>query len=120
MKNLLVKTLLCIALVAPVGISTVSLVGCGGCTTSQQTTSFNTLYSLEHTTTAAYDGYVAAIIKGQASTNGLPKISKAFNTFQASMAVALDAVQNSTNALAPPNLVIESQDLLNLIKQFTK
>lgn len=115
MKNLLVKSLLCVALCLPVAISTVSLVGCGGCTTSQQTTAFNTLYTVEHTTVAAYDGYLTSVIKGTTATNDLPKVSKAFNTFQKSFLVALDAAQFNTNALAPASLVTESQDLLNLL-----
>ncbi len=89
-----------------------------GCTSSQQTTTYNTLYTVEHTTVAAYDGYVKAILKGDASTNGLPAVSKAFNKFQASFLVALDAAQFQTNSLAPASLIVEGQDVLNAINQF--
>lgn len=89
-----------------------------GCSTTQQTVTYNTLYSVEHTTVAAYDGYVKAVITGQASTNGLPAVSKSFNAFQASFLVALDAAQFNTNALAPANLMVESADVINLISQF--
>lgn len=86
-----------------------------GCNTSQQQIAFNSLYTVEHTTVAAYDGYISGVIGGTVSTNGVPRVSKAFNTFQASFIVALDAAQFNTNALAPANLVTESQDVLSLI-----
>jgi len=86
-----------------------------GCTSGQQRTSFNTIYSLESGVTKAYNGYVDLVIKGSVSTNSLPKIKKAFNDFQASELVALDAVQFNTNALAPAALVTEGQDVINLI-----
>lgn len=85
-----------------------------GCA-SQQKVVFNTLYSVEHTTVAAYDGYMASVISGATSTNAVPKVSKGFNTFQASFLVALDAAQFNTNAIAPASLVQESSDLINLI-----
>lgn len=86
-----------------------------GCNTSQQQVAFNTLYSVEHTTVAAYDGYISGVIGGTVSTNGVPRVSKAFNTFQASFIVALDAAQFNTNSLAPNSLIVESQDVINLI-----
>lgn len=86
-----------------------------GCTTTQQTTAYKTLYSVEHTTVSAYDGYIDTVIKGQTSTNQVPTVAKAFNTFQASYIIALDAVQYNTNALAPAALVQESQDVIGLI-----
>jgi len=86
-----------------------------GCTSGQQRTSFNTIYSLESGVTKAYSGYVDAVIKGAVSTNQLPTIKKAFNDFQAAELVALDAVQFNTNALAPAALLTEGQDVINLI-----
>lgn len=97
-------------LVSALGISL--LCGCPG---PIQRTSFNTIYSLESGVTKAYSGYVDLVIKGSVSTNSLPKIKKAFNDFQASELVALDAVQFNTNALAPAALVTEGQDVINLI-----
>jgi len=86
-----------------------------GCTTSQQTTAYQTLYGLETGVTAAYSGYTSLVIKGSVSTNQVPTISHAFNDFQAAMLPALDAVQFSTNALAPASLVTEGNDVMNLI-----
>lgn len=87
------------------------------CTTSQQRVSYNTIYSLEKGATSAYDAYLDQVVSGKAPTNSLPAISKAFNKFQASALLALDAVQFNTNALAPASLTVESQDLINLITQ---
>ena len=88
-----------------------------GCTTNQQTIAYKSLYTVEKVTTGAYDGYLDSIIVGQTTTNSLPRVSSAFNKFQASFVVALDAVQFNTNAPAPASLVVESQDVLNLIVQ---
>jgi len=97
----------------------ISLCACSaiiiGCTTSQQTTTYKTLFSLEQTTTAAYDTYLALVVNGQIPTNGMPTIAHAYNTFHAASIVALDGVQYNTNALAPLNLLTESQDIINLI-----
>ena len=91
-----------------------------GCKSTPQTIAYNTLYSVEKATTAAYDGYVDLVIKGKTTSLYVPSVSKAYDHFQASMFVALDAVQFNTNALAPSSLVIESDDLINLIKTVTK
>lgn len=89
-----------------------------GCVTQQQTIAYKTLFSVEKLTSGAYDGYIDSVIAGQSTTNGVPRVSKAFNKFQGSFAIALDAVQFNTNALAPASLVIESGDVVNLINQF--
>lgn len=86
-----------------------------GCTTTQQTTSFNTIFSLVHAEGTAVDGYFLGVATGKWSTNGVPFVSKAHNKFSASAMVALDAVQFSTNALAPASLVIEEGDVINAI-----
>lgn len=93
----------------------VSLVLLIGCTTSQIELAYKTLYSTEHTVISAYDGYLDTVVKGQTSTNSVPTISKAYNTFQASYIIALDAAQYNTNALAPSALVQEANDVVGLI-----
>lgn len=89
-----------------------------GCTTSQQRIAFNTIGSLETTTTAAVDGYFLAVAKGGVSTNGVPAVSRDYNKFQGGVLVALDIVQNNTNALAPASLQQLSTDLISEIGQF--
>jgi len=89
--------------------------GTTGCTTPQQTVAYNTLYSVEKVTVGAYDGYIDSVLHKLSTTNGVPAVSKAFNRFQASFLVALDAAQFNTNAIAPLSLATESQDVLNVI-----
>jgi hypothetical protein len=104
-------------IIAPLFIGSLAITGC---TTTQQQTTYNTLYTVEHATVTAYDGYVGLVVGGTLPTNGVPRVSKAFNTFQASFLVALDAAQYNTNALAPSSLVVESQDVINLIANIKK
>lgn len=86
-----------------------------GCTTSQQTTTFNTITSLEQTTHAAYAGYLNLVLSGNVRTNDVPQVSKIYNDFQAAAALAITLNQANTNALAPSNLVDESVAVINLI-----
>jgi hypothetical protein len=86
-----------------------------GCTTTQQTITEKTLSGLEIATTGAYDAYTALVVKGALPTNDLPKVSHAYNDFQAAEQVAVLAAQNNTNALATTNLVEESAAVINLI-----
>ena len=91
-----------------------------GCTTSTQRTTFNTIASVEATASASVNAYYTAVLKGQASTNGVPLVSNAFNDLQASLTLAAAADQAGTNALAPANLTAELTDLLNLINTVKK
>lgn len=109
-RSCYMKKYLCIA---------VLVVGLAGCTTNQQTVAGKTLYGLEVATTGAYDGYDKAVIAGNVPTNDVPKISHAYNDFQAAMVVAILAAQNNTNALAPANLANESAAVINLITTVT-
>jgi hypothetical protein len=102
-----------LAIVLAVSIPSIVLIQ--GCTTSQQTIAYNTLYSVEHGVVSAYDGYLDTVVAGTTSTNGLHRVSVAYNTFQASFKIALDAAQFNTNALAPLNLQVEAADVINLI-----
>lgn len=85
------------------------------CTTNQQSTSYKTLYSTEQVVTASLSSYNALVIKGKIPTNDVPRIAKAYNIFQGSLLLALDAARYNTNALTPPALQVEAQDLVNLI-----
>lgn len=103
-----VKVLVAMGLIGLLGLM-------AACTTTQQRVAVNTLFSLEQGATAAVDGYDSRVIKGVLPTNDVPRVSALYNKFQASMLVALDAVQFNSNAIAPPSLAVESQDLVNLI-----
>ena len=101
-----------------IAILALSMFAAVGCVTTPKQAAFNTLYSVEKLTTGAYDGYIDSVIVGQSTTNGVPRVSSAYNKFQGSFVIALDAVQFNTNALAPASLVTESGDVINLINQF--
>ncbi len=75
-----------------------------GCSTAQQRTGYNTIATLEASATAAVDGYFLLVVKGVVPTNGVPVVSKDYNLFQGGAKVAVDLVQNNTNALAPASL----------------
>jgi len=101
-----------------IAILALSVLAVVGCVTTPKQAAFNTLYSVERLTTGTYDGYIDSVISGQSTTNGVPRVSSAYNKFQGSFVIALDAVQFNTNALAPASLVTESGDVINLINQF--
>jgi hypothetical protein len=109
MKNLQVP-LYCLALATLFSIAVLV-----GCTTSQQTTGFQTISGVEATATAAVNTYDDAVIKGQLSTNSLPEVSQAFNQLQIALKLAAAADQAGMNGLAPANLIAQSQELINLI-----
>lgn len=114
MKRKLRILLLAAAILMPIPLVTTLIVS-AGCTTTQQRATYNSLYSLEKTTSTIVDGYFAMVINGSVPTNGVPQVSTLFNKFQASFLLALDAAQYNTNAMAPAALQVESQDLINLI-----
>ena len=97
-----------------IGFAIVSF-GIVGCTTSHQTTAYNTLNTLEAVTTTGVDYYDSLVIKGVVSTNAVPQVSSAYNDFQGAMLVALAAVQGNSNAVAPPSLAMQSTGVLNLV-----
>jgi hypothetical protein len=87
-----------------------------GCTTTQQTKLYNSLYTTEASVSAAIDSYDTLVIRGQLPTNDVPRVSHVFNLFQASFLVAVDAAKYNTNAITPPALAVEAQDVINLIQ----
>lgn len=89
------------------------------CTTTQQQTAFNTIYSVEQTGTAAANSYFALVVAGKVPTNDVPNVARAFNTLQAGIVLAAAASKAGTNALAPASLQLELSQLLNLISTAT-
>ena len=76
-----------------------------GACASKQRAVFNTLYSVEHSTMAAYDTYAYGVIRGQWPTNGLPKVSQDYDRFQIGMRAAVEVAQYDYSAIAPSNVV---------------
>jgi len=85
------------------------------CTTSQQRKTYNSIATVQATAQAAVDGYYLLVIQHKLPTNNVPQVSHAFNAFQDSVLLATQVAENNTNALAPGNLILESQSLFNLI-----
>ena len=100
--------------IIPLLLLTIALIGC---TTTAIKNAYNTLYSVEVTTTAAYDGYLTAVIKKEVSTNDVPKVSRAYNQFQTGMREAIVLAQyNWTNA-APESILMLSTTVLSAISE---
>ncbi len=83
-----------------------------GCATKG---AYNTLYSTERTTMAAYDGYLAAVVEGKAKTNGVPKVSADYDQFQIGMRVAIEAAQMDKTQLTPSNVLHLAEVVLHSI-----
>ncbi len=90
------------------------------CTPSQQTIAYKTIYSVEVSTRAAFDAYLDQAVRTvPPDTNGLAHAALAFNTFQASARVAIDAAQGNTNAPAPQSLLDAQSKAMNSFKKGT-
>lgn len=72
---------------------------------SPQKAAYNTLYSLEHSTTAAYDTFIYGVVRGDFKTNDLPQVSRNYDQFQIGMRGAIELAQFNWSAIAPSNVV---------------
>lgn len=92
---------------------------CGGmtCSQSQQTITFNTIYSLGQAVNQAYAAYMDKVVAGTATFN--VTVAKAYNDFQAAFLVSVNAAQ-TVNAPAPANLTNLANAVYAAITQFTK
>ncbi len=80
-----------------------------------QRNSYTTIYSVEQTASAAYDGYVDEVIAGRVATNDLPAVSLRFNQLQIAARLAAKASEAGKDGLAPATLVAEAADLTAFI-----
>lgn len=90
-----------------------------GCVTNTQTKAINTIGSLETAVDNGYKFYVTLVVQGKIGTNDVPRVSKAFNDFQAAAIVATVTVQNNTNAIAPDSLTQQSAAFVGLTTTLT-
>lgn len=86
-----------------------------GCSTSAVRVTYNTLYSLETTTTAAYDAFLDQVVSGKIAKEKVPQVAKAYNDFQAAMGVAIAAAQFNWTAPAPADVTALATAVLNAI-----
>lgn len=81
------------------------LIFVGACASTPKKVAFDTLYTLEHSTTAAYDTYIAGVIMGKWKTNDVPTVSKNYDQFQIGMNGAVELAQFNWQTIAPSNVV---------------
>lgn len=77
----------------------------GACASSPKNTAYNTLYTLEHSTTSAYDTFIYGVVRGKFKTNDVPIVSKNYDQFQIGMQGAVELAQFDWSAIAPSNVV---------------
>lgn len=114
-KQLLINFGYPIALGIIVFLGLIWLALLSGCTLPQQTVVYKTLYGVEVATTGAYDGYALLVAKGTVPTNDVPVVSHAYNKFQTDLGIAVMLARGNTNALAPVDVIADSDSVLNLI-----
>jgi len=76
---------------------------------------FSSLYSVGHATDSAYKVYLDMVVAGQIKTNGVPKVSALYNTFQVNYRVALELVQFNTKAAPDTNVVASATKVITAI-----
>lgn len=86
-----------------------------GCNTTQQTTGFNALQTIESSADAGYSAYLKLVVAGSISTNSVPDISHAYNDLHAAINAAAVVDQAGTNALLQANITTEAAALGALI-----
>jgi uncharacterized lipoprotein YmbA len=86
-----------------------------GCTTTQQTTAYNTIGAVEAAGKTAYDGYAALVIAGTVPTNTVPQASEAYNQLQADALLAATLSSEGTNAIASTNLTADLSALATVV-----
>jgi len=86
-----------------------------GACASKERVIFNTLYSVEHTTTAAYDGFLYGVVRGQIPTNNVPVVSQDYDRFQIGMKAAIEVAQYDVSAPASTEVVRLSNIVLKSI-----
>lgn len=97
-------------------VSGVSLIN-SGCSSPPSRIAFNTLASVQKGTIQAYDRFLDGVLAGRISTNNVPKVSQAFNSFQSTMGAALVLAQFSTNAPATEKVLVEAAKVTSAIAE---
>lgn len=76
---------------------------------------YKTIGGMDASAQALFNGYVDAIVHGQASSNGLHSVSVIYDKFNQDAALAATVASNGTNALAPEALAAEYAALTSAI-----
>lgn len=91
-----------------------------GCNTTQQKQTVNTLFTIGKSVNVTYAGYMDLVVEGKVSTNSVPKVAKAYNTFQGAFNAAVSMVAGNTNAVPPQSVYDAQAALLQAIAQAKK
>jgi len=110
MKRIGRTLLFCVALIASAPLELL-LPGCANPTT--QKVAVATLGSVHQAADASYQSYIALVLKGKVSENGVTEVSNAYREFQREFAIAVKLVRGNTNAVVPVS-VFEAQSRLNM------
>jgi hypothetical protein len=97
------KIITSIALVCALLVAPVALIGfSGGCTTSEQRKTVNTIATLGYTVDASYKAYLDLIVRGKLKTNSVPAVARSYELFQSAFNSALVVAALNTNT--PPSV----------------
>lgn len=102
-----------IPLLFALALSPVLFTGCKSPTQHKQTV--NTMFTIHTTVDLALDGYYALVIKGVVPTNGVPKVSSAYDKFQEAYSAAVVVVGSNTNALVPQSVADAAKNVSETI-----
>lgn len=104
MTKRIVSSLLALALI--IGTMTGVPAIITGCSTSQQRTAVNSLFTVGNTVDSAYKAYLDGVVAGAIKTNDVPEISRQYVVFQRAFAVAVETSALSSNA--PPSVELSN------------
>lgn len=108
MKYLRLNNVIAIALIA------VALAGCAG---SPKKVAFDTISSLDVSTTKAYQAYLDLVATEKLPIASMREVGVAFDSFKATESTAITVAQSDTSVLAPPNLIQAANTVLNVINK---
>lgn len=89
------------------------IVGCA----SQSKTIYNTLSSIQITTSGAYNAYLDLVVQGKLSTNSVPVVSRDYTAFQAAWNGAVAVAAMGINSPPTQPVVDASTKVINDINQ---
>lgn len=82
-----------------------------GCAT-QSRTLYNTLASVQATTSGAYSGYLDLVVQGKLTTNSVPVVSRDYTLFQGAWSSAVTMAAGGVTNPAPQNVTEASAKVL--------
>jgi hypothetical protein len=117
MKKLLQSLCIAFALCLPA----VALTSCAWLSTpTAQKKAVTTLFSTHTAVDAAYQGYLRAVISGNAKTNSMPEVAAAYVEFQNAFNIAIALSASNTNAPAPTAVLSALENFTIVLNESTR